>query len=58
VRVCGCAGVGMGVGMGVGVCMECCWYGCMHVYIHICVYAYGVATSSRLFKIIGLFCRI
>ena len=28
-----------------------------YVHTHICTYAYGVATISRLLKIIGLFCR-
>jgi len=37
---------------------------CMYVYVHVCMhvyvfrYRYGVATISRLLKIIGLFCRI
>ena len=31
---------------------------CLNVYNCVFVHAYGVATISRLFKIIGLFCRI
>jgi len=26
-------------------------------YMHVCIYTYGVATISRLLKIIGLFCK-
>ena len=29
----------------------------MNMYIHIYVYTYGVATISRLLRIIGLFCK-
>jgi len=44
----------------------CALYTCTCIHIYLCIYmykycaacSYGVATISRLFKIIGLFCRI
>ena len=35
-----------------------CVCGCTYTHTHMCAGTYGVATISRLLKIIGLFCRI
>jgi len=42
------------------VCMYVCIGVCMYVGVNVCIQicSYGVATISRLLKIIGLFCRI
>jgi len=31
---------------------------CGHICTYVCLYVYGLATISRLLKIVGLFCRI
>jgi len=58
--------------VGIYICMHVSTYLYIHVYIYVCMYSSihlcmpvssvyvccGVATISRLLKIIGLFCRI
>ena len=41
-----------------GMAHVCSVYMCARARVCTCVYAYGVARTSRLLKIIGLFCRI
>jgi len=48
-----CAHIGMYIYMLEGMCI----YVHKHIYICLCIYCYGVATISRLLKMIGLFCE-